>query len=182
MQHWATQIDSTTEAFAAQFGQLTEQQLNWKPDPKTWSIGQNIDHLIVINATYYPIVPKIRSGQYRLSWLAKLDFLVNFLGKMILQAVQPDRRRKMKTFPIWEPSTSQIPAAIVRQFQQSQTELKEFIAGTKDLVKKGTVIASPANRNIFYKLEMAFDIIVAHERRHLEQAKEVLQWMNNPYS
>jgi hypothetical protein len=41
-------------------------------------------------------------------------------------------------------------------------------------LEKGTVISSPANKYIVYKLETAFDIIVAHEERHLEQAKEVL--------
>jgi hypothetical protein len=48
------------------------------------------------------------------------------------------------------------------------------IEEAKELVAKGTVIASPANKNIVYKLETAFDIIVSHEQRHLEQAKEVL--------
>jgi hypothetical protein len=41
------------------------------------------------------------------------------------------------------------------------------------------VISSPANKNIVYKLETAFDIIVSHEQRHLEQAKEILQLMKN---
>jgi hypothetical protein len=42
-------------------------------------------------------------------------------------------------------------------------------------VENGTIISSPANKNIEYKLETAFDIIVAHEKRHLEQAREVLK-------
>jgi hypothetical protein len=45
-------------------------------------------------------------------------------------------------------------------------------------VDKGTIISSPANKIIVYKLEIAFDIIVAHEKRHLEQAREVLQILN----
>jgi hypothetical protein len=31
---------------------------------------------------------------------------------------------------------------------------------------------SPANRNMVYTLERAFDIIVVHERRHFQQAME----------
>jgi len=49
-----------------------------------------------------------------------------------------------------------------------------MIAGCSDLLDKGTIISSPANKNIVYKLEMAFDIITTHEQRHFEQAKEVL--------
>ncbi len=36
---------------------------------------------------------------------------------------------------------------------------------------------SPANPNIVYTLEKAFEIIVMHEIRHLEQAKRVKEGM-----
>ncbi len=41
---------------------------------------------------------------------------------------------------------------------------------------------SPANKNIIYTLETAFDIIVTHEQRHLAQAKEVLEMLKNKNS
>jgi hypothetical protein len=41
-----------------------------------------------------------------------------------------------------------------------------------------TVIASPASKMIVYTLDTAFDIIVTHERRHLEQAREVLRQLD----
>ena len=85
----------------------------------------------------------------------------------------------MKTFPIWEPSESQIPPGVLNRFALHQSELKSLIENSADLVQRGVVISSPANKNIVYKLETAFDIIVAHEQRHFEQAKEVLQVMNS---
>jgi hypothetical protein len=57
--------------------------------------------------------------------------------------------------------------------------LYKKIEAAKELVEKGVVISSPANKNIVYKLETAFDIIVSHEQRHFEQAKEILQLMKN---
>jgi len=50
-----------------------------------------------------------------------------------------------------------------------------MIENSKDLVEKGTVISSPANKNIVYKLEKAFEILLTHERRHFEQSKEIYQ-------
>lgn len=50
---WTNQIDQTTNDFVQTFGSLTDEQLNWKPDEKTWSIAQNIRHLILINESYY---------------------------------------------------------------------------------------------------------------------------------
>jgi hypothetical protein len=81
----------------------------------------------------------------------------------------------MKTFPIWEPAISLVRSDILDQFEKHQQELKQLIASSEDLLEEGTVISSPANRMIVYKLETAFDIIVAHEKRHLEQAREVNQ-------
>jgi hypothetical protein len=63
---------------------------------------------------------------------------------------------------------------ILKRFESHQNELKQKIENAKEFVVRGIVISSPANKNIFYKLETAFDIIVSHEQKHLEQAKEVL--------
>jgi DinB superfamily len=171
--NWTNTIDSITQLFHERFQTLSEADLNWKPDGKTWSIAQNIDHLIKINLTYYPIIKSLRAGTYQLPWIGKFGFMVTFFGKVILKSVSPDRRKKMKTFPLWEPSRSNIEKDILHRFSQHQEELKALIQSSKDLLVKGAVISSPANKNIVYSLEAAFDIMVTHEQRHLQQATEV---------
>ena len=84
----------------------------------------------------------------------------------------------MKTFSIWEPSAIVTNASILEQFEKHQEELKKLITQSMDLVEAGTIISSPANRLIVYKLETAFDIIVTHEQRHFEQAKDLLARKN----
>nr|WKN35247.1 DinB family protein [Tunicatimonas sp. TK19036] len=172
---WTSQLLRITSRFQQTFGTLTAEQLNWKPDPSIWSIAQNIDHLMVINKTYFPILTALQEGTYRPPFMARIGFMVNFLGNTLLKAVQPDRKKKTKTFPLWEPTQSEVSADILKRFEEHQVELARMIEHTTEAVEKGTVIASPANRNIVYKLETAFDIIVAHEHRHFEQAKEVLE-------
>ncbi len=174
MNDWINQIDKTTTEFQQLFNELSWEELNWKPNPSTWSIAQNIDHLIVINKSYFPILTNLKSGNLKLSFLGKIGFMVSFFGKLILKSVEPSRKKKIKTFPIWEPSKSNISGNILTQFSTHQDELKQKILEAKDLIKEGAIIYSPANKNIVYKLETAFDIIVIHEQRHLEQAKEVL--------
>ncbi len=171
---WTRKIDEITTAFKKEFGKLSVKRLNWKPNAQTWSIAQNMDHLIVINESYYPILKQVRENTHKLPLIAKLDFVVNLIGKTVLKAVHPDRRRKIKTYSIWEPHTTELGADIIDKFDKHQSDLKKLITESMDLVEKGTIISSPANRNIVYKLETAFDIIVTHEQRHLEQAKESL--------
>lgn len=172
---WLTEIDCITNAFEEEFGKLDTAALNWKPDRHTWSIAQNMDHLMVVNQTYFPVLKAIKTGTYQLPYLSKIRFMVSFFGKTVLNAVKPDRRKKMKTFSIWEPATSHISDDILKRFKTHQTELKNQILASEALIKKQTIISSPANKYIVYKLETAFDIIVTHEQRHLEQAKEILE-------
>lgn len=172
-ERWTGQLDKLTSDFKQSFGSLPIEALNWKPNHNTWSIGQNIDHLIVVNGTYHPIIEAIRQGTYKLPFLARFDFMVSFLGRTVLKAVQPDRRKRMKTFPIWEPLESKIKEDIWERFESSQNELKSLILSCSDLLEKRTIISSPANRNVVYTLDTAFDIIVSHERRHFEQSMDV---------
>jgi hypothetical protein len=175
---WTNQIDKTTNDFVQAFGSLADEQLNWKPDGKTWSIAQNIDHLIVINESYYPILDSIRKGEYKTPFIGKFGFMVNFLGKALLKAVDPGRKKKSKTFPIWKPSQDKMLVGVLEKFEKHQEGLKSQIEQSEYLLEKGTVISSPANKNIVYKLETAFDIITTHEQRHFNQAKEVLEKMS----
>lgn len=173
MEKWTERIDKTTHDFIESFGELDNEQLNWKPDPETWSIAQNIDHLIVVNESYFQIFDEIKRGTYKTPFTSKINFLVSFFGNTILKAVQPDRKKKMKTFSVWNPANSEIKKGILDRFKQNQDELKDLILNSKDLVENGAVISSPANKYLVYKVETAFEIIVTHEQRHYEQAKEV---------
>ncbi len=99
--YWLSEIDGITGNFIKQFGTLSFEELNWKPNPETWSIAQNIEHLIKVNETYYPIADAIRKRKYKLSPLAGFSFITNFFGKFILKAVEPERKKRIKTFSIW---------------------------------------------------------------------------------
>lgn len=173
MNRWSGQIDKITEDFLGSFSHLSQEQLNWKPNAETWSIAENIDHLIILNETYYPILEELKKGTYELPFIARFGFAVSFFGKMILKSVDPERKKKMKTFAIWEPGESDLSKHILSQFEEHQIELKNQINDVEYLISKNTVISSPVNRNIVYKLETAFDIIVMHEERHYKQASDV---------
>lgn len=175
--NWITQIDQTTESFVGTFGSLSTKELNWKPNPDTWSIAQNIDHLIVINETYFPTFRALKEGTHKAPFLSKISFIPSLMGKTVFNSVRPDRKKKMKTFSVWEPDSSSVLVDILDRFRTHQEALKEHIEELAPLAAQKPVIASPANRYIVYHLNQAFDIIVTHEQRHFEQAKEVLEIM-----
>ncbi len=80
----------------------------------------------------------------------------------------------MKTFPIWEPKEGTADPEILQTFIRHQAALKRLVEEAREFVQQRTVISSPANRNIVYTLERAFEVIIAHEKRHFNQASEVM--------
>lgn len=169
------QIENITLKFCRSFGEMSAEDLNWKPGPRSWSIAQNIQHLIAVNESYFPVFENLKKGDQKLPFIARFDFVVSFFGNMILKSVQPENRKKMKTFPVWQPEKSDLPPDILDDFKNSQSRLENYIKESDDLIYQNTIISSPANKNIVYKLETAFEIIISHQERHYNQAVGILK-------
>ena len=167
-------LDTITEDCKSQFGELSLDQLNWKSNPDSWSIAQCIDHLIVINSSYFPIFESLKNGTYKSHSKLKTWLFASLFGNMILKAVQPDRKKRSKTQPIWQPNSSEITGDVVNKFVAHQTVVKQWLKDLKPHIESNTVIHSAASEKIIYRLRTAIEIIIQHEKRHLEQAKEVL--------
>jgi hypothetical protein len=168
------QIDSNTKLVQDLFGHLTDEQLN-QTDGAHWSIAQNIEHLILINASYFPIIDQLNQKVYKRPFHGRFQFIVKFLGGFVKQSVEPSRQKKMKTFPVWEPKEATVLHDIVDEFTAHHQDLKRYVELAAPFIQNKTVIHSPASKVIVYELDTVFDIIIQHELRHIEQAKEQLQ-------
>lgn len=147
--------------------------MNQKPSTGAWSVAEIIQHLIILNSSYFPLIEKLHAGTLQLPWTARIPWITKRFGKMIYKSVLPDTKRKARTMAIWEPRRSEIPPGILNRFADHQEKLAETIRSSENLILDHAIITSPANRFIVYPLEMLFDILVAHEERHLAQAEEL---------
>ena len=172
---WQQELNDNTKMYVEAFEHLSPEALNWKPQANKWSVGQCIDHVIVTNLTYFPIIEQTTNKTYRHTFWQKVPFIPTIMGNMLFKTIAPTHTtNKVKTFPIFEPTTSQIAADILHQFQIHQEKLSELFAQTNGLSYDKIIVSSPVNKYIIYSLEMAINIIVAHEKRHFWQAKNTL--------
>lgn len=88
-----------------------------------------------------------------------------------MNSVRPDTKRKIKTFQIWEPVQDKKILKILNTFEIHQEELKQEIKNSENVLE--SVISAPANKNIVYTIEKAFEILITHEKRHLQQANRM---------
>ncbi len=109
--------DEATRAF----GQLSPQQVNWKPSEGEWSIGQCFDHLILSNQAFFPIIEQVLDGRRRQSAWERMPLLPRFFGRLLIKTLRPDSGRKAKARPAFYPSRSHIAPGIVASFLSSRT-------------------------------------------------------------
>ncbi|MBS9525091.1 DinB family protein [Litoribacter alkaliphilus] len=170
---WVAEIDRITAKFEREFAEMSLEQIYWKPHPEVWSIGENIQHLIQLNSSYFPMFQELKDGKYQKPWSGNFSFIYNLIGNSIYKSVSDGRKKKIKTFASWEPKIGGTHQDIVQKFTKHQQELKSWITKLAPQFGKNVVINSPINKLLPYTLDKAMDIIVAHEDRHFQQALEV---------
>jgi len=65
----------------AEFANLTEQQLNWRPGGEQWSVAQCFDHLVTANEAYLPTLESVLSGNKKNTFWESLPRASVRLGK-----------------------------------------------------------------------------------------------------
>ena len=118
-------IVSEAEAIAnevsTRFGDLDENQLNWRTDESQWSIAQCLEHLIAGNEGFYPVFDAIKLGKKQTRLWERVPLVPAFFGKMLIGAVSPDGKRKFKAPKLIRPNEGMIQPQVVERFVQQQT-------------------------------------------------------------
>lgn len=167
------ELQAVGEEASKVFGGLSPAQLNWKPSAEQWSVGQCFDHLIVTNDCFLPDMRRIAAGEYRPSLWARVSPLSGLIGRFILKSLDPEQGRKTKAPRVFEPAKSDVDAGVVARFVRHQSELAALMRATEGADLRGLKVASPVSPVATYSLLDAYRIVVAHERKHFEQARRV---------
>jgi hypothetical protein len=179
----AEHIRSTTKAT---FGNLSSEQINWKPSAAEWSVAQCLEHLILLNTSYFPEIEKILAGRRKPSLWERAPLLPALFGRLVLAAVQPQAKQKAKARPAFQPASSPIDIGILTRFSSHQKDLIGLMKATTKLPIEKVIVTSVVSKYVTYSLLDAYRILVAHERRHLLQAERIMRapgfpgWSNSP--
>jgi hypothetical protein len=156
------------------FGRLDARQLNWKPEASRWSVAQCLEHLLTANGQMVDMADQALDGSRRRTVWQRLPVWPGLLGRMLVRTQGPDATRRYKAPRKAQPAASAIDAGIVGRFVDQQRTLiarLDAVAG-RDLA--GVVMASPFLGIVTYSVLDGWRLIVAHERRHVQQARRVM--------
>jgi hypothetical protein len=149
-------------------------KVHQRPSLESWSFAEIVDHLVQATASYRPFFEAIERGTHRTPLAGWLPGYAGFMGKLLKDSVQPNASRKLKTFPVWEPQVEvkNQSLSILESFDASQIELKSWILTTPS-AHWNKILRSPASPVVVYTVGAAFEVLVLHQLRHLDQAKRL---------
>ena len=155
---------------------LTHEQFNWKPNAKSWSVGECVVHLNTIAKGYLPAMQEaVTEDPPR----APGPFTYGFVARMFTNAVRPGSR-PIPTAGAMDP-TKKVGASGVDK-SRALASFDEYTDGYLAVCREaeGVDLASVKIRSPFMKLMRlpvgAFlDAMGLHAIRHVQQAERVTQ-------
>lgn len=171
----AAALDEIADAAMETFGRLDARQLNWRPDVAQWSVAQCFEHLVTANDLMSKAArTALDEGAPRSVW-QRLPGWAAMLGPMMVRSQAPGGTRKYKAPSRARPAASEIDAGIVQRFADQQRETARWVRALDHEKARRTVRASPFLKIITYSVPDGFRLMVAHDHRHFEQARRVMQ-------
>ena len=136
-----------------------------------WSIAQCLWHLNSYGDYY---LPKIKSGLAK-NYLTNPDFKSTWLGRYFTRILKPGAdMKKYKAFKDHVPPVGMDPHKIVAEFIQQQELLLSYLKQARQTDLNKIRIPISILKWVKLKLGDVFQFIVAHNERHMQQAKKII--------
>jgi len=170
-----SQSEASNAAASELVTDLNEEQLNWKPGTDKWSIAQCLDHLAVSSSKFDQYFESAL-GWARSKWpvISPPAYRPTRMGAWLIKQIEPVTGRNLPAPKVFRPSSSDIQGALQKFLDQQETFLN-FVRGADGVDFNKTRLRSPVTPFMRYSLADAFVITVVHTRRHLGQARKVLE-------
>jgi len=150
--------------------------LTRRPQPDRWSAAECVAHLTLTNQHYPPLI----RGALEQAPPGDGPYGMDFRGRMLRWILEPPYRSGVKTMPSMEPQAGESPEQVLAGFLASQEELLRLLEAARGKALGKTTITSPFSKRMRYNAYSCFQVLAAHERRHLWQAEQALAQMKTP--
>jgi len=168
-------LESLSQDVQATFGACDDRQLNWRPDPARWSIAQCFDHLLTANALMFRAAEAaLDDATPRTVW-QRMPIVPRVLGRLLVRSQAPGAARKFKAPSQAVPATSDIAGDVIARFIEQHREAVRRITSLDERDAARAVMTSPFIKVVTYSVFDGWRLVLAHDRRHVEQARAVMQ-------
>jgi hypothetical protein len=154
-------------------GQLSDDDANWQPAPHRWSVTQCFHHLNLSARQFIPTFDQSIAAARAGGLTASGPFAYSFLERLFVQTLEPPPGFRLPTTKPFKPERALQAADVLSEFMTWQDEFSERLRRADGLDLRRARVRSPFLSLVRYSLGSAFAGFLAHERRHLWQARQV---------
>jgi hypothetical protein len=182
LQRMLDQVERVKADGRALVAGMSHEQLNWRPGPGRWSIGQCLDHLNTIR-TVFPAIDHTMDDAERRGLRSSGPFRYGWWPRLVVRSMEPPPRFRMRTFAILVPAETPLePGAVLRDFVDLREQFGQRLRRADRLDLERAIVQSPVSRFVRLPLGAYFAFLLAHDRRHLWQARQVVSAPGFPSS
>jgi len=177
---------------AEKFLSLTNDELNFRTSPESWSILECMEHLNLYGRFYLKeIQNRITENPKKSDQIFKSGFLGNYFANSMLPPASTSRlalnnrssastskskkMKKMKTFANMNPINSSLDKRVLEEFIQQQYDMLRLLDGAKNSNLNKIKCGITITKLLKLKLGDTFRFVIYHNERHLLQAEKVCQ-------
>lgn len=149
---------------------LSAEQLNWKPRPESWSVGQCLEHLCISGEVYVqPIAAALKNQPH-----SPVDTIApGWFGAWFIRNYIAPSPRKAKAPRKIAPVLSTVEPSILDRFLAMNRDVRALIERAEPYDVNRIRFVNPFVFFIRFTVGTGFEIISKHEQRHLLQAENV---------
>ena len=150
---------------------LSGTQLNWKPRPDVWSVGQCLDHLCVAAEVYLPAISEALDGHQP---AAVDEIRPGWLGRWFIRKyIEPSAETKRATAPKKIAPGARVDPGILDRFLRGNDAVRQFVRRAAPYDVNRIRFRNPFISGLRFSVGTGLEVLTRHERRHLLQAERI---------
>lgn len=161
---------------AEHFRGIDKIKLNYPPAEGSWSVIQALEHLNMYNRYYLPVIEKslaIVPKEWN-AWFVP-GFLGNYFTKMMAPTNVYEVKNKMKAPKGFRPDATLDSEKVLNEFVEHQNKLLQLLETSRKRNLNEIKIPISLTQLVKLKLGDTFRFLIAHEQRHMMQARNALK-------
>lgn len=172
-QRLISELDASDQRAERLAKALTREQLNWRPRPDAWSIGQCLEHLYATNQVYLPAISaSLEGGQRR----RVEEIAPGWFGRWFIRNyIEPSSKTRRAKAPRKIAPGKQVEPAVLELLLRSNREARELVCRASEYDVNGIRFKNPFIPLLRFTAGTGLEIVSKHQSRHLLQAERVRQ-------
>ena len=179
--HWCVRLISELNAAdkraTALAKTLSPEQLNWKPRPDDWSVGQCLEHLYVSNTVYCDAISNSLAGH---PLTVVQDIKPGWFGQWFIRNyIEPSPGTKRRAPKKIRPG-AQLEPGVLDRFLASNQKARELVHRARNYDVNRIRFKNPFVPVIRFTVGTGLEILSKHQGRHLLQAERIGDSLEQP--